>query len=917
MAADKLQLQVVLSMLEKVTAPLRKIQGNSIGAARGLKDARDRLKELNAQQKNISGFQAQQAQLQATNQALTEAREKHAAATRGLESHRTAQQALAAETKIHRNAVSNLQKAMLAAKEPNAQLNQQYILAKDNLARLETRYNASQAQMRRYKENVRGASGDVQVLNGRHGAQSQRLTDLRSKLAAAGISTDHLGDAERELQNKMALTNQTISEQGRRLERITEQQKRLARARAQYDRAQHLAGSMAAGGAAGLASGYALAKPLQGIVNAFAPAENAATQLKAAMMDKDGQVSADFKRITELANGLGDRLPGTTADFQDMMTMLRRQGISAQSILGGTGEAAAYLGVQLQKPVADAAEFAAKMQDATRTTEKDMMGLMDTIQRAYYLGVDDNNMLKGFSKISPVMDIIKQSGLEAANTFAPLLVMMDQTGMAGESAGNAFRKVFQGVMDSDGVKEVNKILALQGHKISLEFTDGKGEFGGLENMYAQLSKLKDLNTTARLSVMKDLFGDDAETQQVLNTMMNKGIEGYREVADKMQAQADLRKRVNEQLGTLTNTIEAAQGSWTNAMSEIGATIAPELKEIINDLGGVANGVKEWVKANPGLTAAIFRTAAGLALLFTLFGSLAVMLAGLLGPFAMLRYGLMLIGIKGLSAITAIKGIGTALLWVGKALLWIGRLLMLNPIGLAITAIAVAAYLIYKYWDPIKAFFLGLWAEVKAGFDGGLSGILGLLLKFNPLAVLNRVLTAALSALGIEMPVQFKALGGNIVQGLIDGFTSMFPNLSSTIGNMADSTIGWFKEKLGIHSPSRVFATLGGFTMAGLTQGLAGGEGDVLRQVATTAKNLTNAGAGMLTASNAFTFDKRPPISARGSAPAAAQAQGNIVINIHPAPGMDPAAIGREVQRQLAAAQQQQQARGRSRLADQE
>lgn len=34
---------------------------------------------------------------------------------------------------------------------------------------------------------------------------------------------------------------------------------------------------------------------------------------------------------------------------------------------------------------------------------------------------------------------------------------------------------------------------------------------------------------------------------------------------------------------------------------------------------------------------------------------------------------------------------------GRAVLWIGRALLMNPIGLAITAVAAAAYLIYRNW----------------------------------------------------------------------------------------------------------------------------------------------------------------------------------------------------------------------------
>lgn len=146
-------------------------------------------------------------------------------------------------------------------------------------------------------------------------------------------------------------------------------------------------------------------------------------------------------------------------------------------------------------PVEASAEFAAKMQDATRTGEKDMMGLMDTIQRVSYLGMDDSDMLQGFSKVSPAMAILRKEGLDAVNTFAPLLVMMDQASMAGESAGNALRKVFQSSLNTKKLGKANALLKDVG--LNLDFSDGKGEFGGIEQLYAQLAKLKSLNSTQR------------------------------------------------------------------------------------------------------------------------------------------------------------------------------------------------------------------------------------------------------------------------------------------------------------------------------------------------------------------------------------------------------------------------------------
>lgn len=52
---------------------------------------------------------------------------------------------------------------------------------------------------------------------------------------------------------------------------------------------------------------------------------------------------------------------------------------------------------------------------------------------------------------------------------------------------------------------------------------------------------------------------------------------------------------------------------------------------------------------------------------------------------------------------------------GRAILFLGRALLMNPIGLAITTIAVSAYLIYRYWQPIKGFFLGVWQSIKTAF----------------------------------------------------------------------------------------------------------------------------------------------------------------------------------------------------------
>lgn len=851
--SNNLQLRVLLNLVENATRPLRNIMGGSNQAATALKAARDRLKELDKVQRDVGAF-------------------------REL---RTGTAATATQLEAAQQRVGQLARQMNAAGVPTRAMTREFAQARREAAQLRTT----------------------------HEQQQQQLQQLRTRLSGAGIDTRQLAQHERDLRENMRATTAEVERQQRAVAELAARQRRLGEARARMEATQRTAGKMTAAGAGMAAAGAATGAALTVPVSAYAKAEDSATQLSGALMRAGGIVPPEFQKINDLAMKLGDRLPGTTSDFQDMMTMLTRQGISAQSILGGTGEAAAYLGVQLKKAPAEAAEFAAKMQDATKTTEKDMLALMDVIQRTFYLGVDDNNMLNGFAKLSPAMDTIKQKGLEGAKALAPLLVMADQAGMAGEASGNAFRKIFQMGMDKKKIAKANKGLA---PAQQLDFTDGKGEFGGLDKMFQQLDKLKGLTTQKRLSVLKEVFGDDAETLQAVSLLMEKGAAGYKEVQDKMGAQASLQERVNKQLGTLKNLWEAAAGTFTNSMVAFGETIAPELKATTEWLGETAQNVGAWARENPRLAGGLMKTAAVLAVLLTAGGALLLMLGSILGPLAALKFAMTTLGLQGGILSTVLGGAGAALRMVGSAVLFIGRALLMNPIGLAITAIGLAAYAIYTYWEPIKGFFSGLWDQVKGAFSGGLGGIAALILNWSPLGLFYQAFAGVLSWFGIQLPAKFSELGANLTAGLVNGITNGLGAVKDAIGNMGAAAIGWFKEKLGIHSPSRVFGELGGFISQGAALGMESEQGRVVR-----------AAVGLATAATtAFTPAAAAPIQvgqgaaiAQAAAGAGAASSGQTIVNIYAQPGMDAAAIARAVNAELDKRDREKRARTGSRLSD--
>lgn len=148
----------------------------------------------------------------------------------------------------------------------------------------------------------------------------------------------------------------------------------------------------------------------------------------------------------------------------------------------------------------------------------------------------------------------------------------------------------------------------------------------------------------------------------------------------------------------------------------------------------------------------------------------------------------------------------------------------NPVILAITAAIVVlaglGYVIYRNWDGVVKFFSGIWDYIKSRFSQGIGGIIALLADFSPVGILYAAFAKAANSLGFTLPATFSELGSNIIQGLIRGISSMASSLKETISGLGGEAIGWFKEKLGIHSPSVVFHGLGGFIVDGLNNGIA-------------------------------------------------------------------------------------------------
>ncbi|KQR23024.1 hypothetical protein [Deinococcus sp. Leaf326] len=148
----------------------------------------------------------------------------------------------------------------------------------------------------------------------------------------------------------------------------------------------------------------------------------------------------------------------------------------------------------------------------------------------------------------------------------------------------------------------------------------------------------------------------------------------------------------------------------------------------------------------------------------------------------------------------------------------------GPVGLVITAITLlvgAGVALYRNWDEVKAFAEKTWGRIKEIVAGALSG-------------------ASEYLKGID----WKDLGMNVVQGLINGILAGPRLVLAAARNLGSAVINGIKDVLNIQSPSRVMKELGEFTSAGFVQGIESTRPNVLKAAQATAKGFLDAFADL-------------------------------------------------------------------------
>ncbi|HHE3654981.1 TPA: phage tail tape measure protein [Pasteurella multocida] len=813
-----------------------------------------------------------------------------------------------------------------ALKKSVAVNNAELAKAQNEAQKLSAKFAQLATPTAKMHKEMQQAQARVKALKNEKTNLQRKVNETKTTLDKYGISTRNLGSANAMLNEKIKSANRALTEQNRQLKRNADTQARLNKARSSYDKTLSMRDKMAGGAMkAGLASGailgaeVAMLKPAMEFEKSFSKVQ-ALTRLDKV---KDAET---IKALRDQAINLGATTAFSSSEVADAQGYLAMAGFTPEQIqasLKSVLNTALASGIDLAR----VSDVASDISSGFKIPASEMGRVADVLTLTFTTSNTSlETLYETMKEGGPIMTSLGQS-FESSAAMAGLL---GNVGIKGSSAGTALKNIGLNMINNKQLK-----------KLGVQVQDAKGNMRQIPEILADIKKKTDkMGTAQRSNVIKNIFGKiPVAAAMELISQADGALQNYENSIKNASGTVD---KVSQ---TMADNLSGDIKSLLSAKEALGISIFDQnntlLRGFTASLTEMLRGMNEWIKANPELAKTIFKLITFTALFLGGLSAIGLMLVTIIGPLAATKLAFTVLGIKGFGAISLLtKGLGL-----------LKMAIMMNPLGLFITAVIAGAILIYKYWDQVSAFFGGFWEGLK-------NGMAPVLEKFAPLGdmfgvVVGWIEKAVKWFTDLLSPVQSASedldkaasagykFGEWIAKG-IDLVTKplqwVIDSIKWVIDNMPSLDNIISKDHAEQISKTADMAAMTGFASGGYTGN--GGRYDpagivhrgefVFNKSATsrlgtgflsTLHNAKSARAGMLAVglsagiANAqpLKIDNRAPLSARGATVASAPMTVNITINA--GANQNAEDIARAVQRELARIENQRQARNRSRLTD--
>ena len=730
--------------------------------------------------------------------------------------------------------------------------------------------------------------------------------------------------------------------------------------RGQVEKLKDISGKAQIIGAQATAAGATMTAPLANSVRDFMGFEDAmlgvARQVQG-LKDDAGNLTPEFEQWKDKIQSLSTELPLTTVQIANMIESAARMDVPKEQL-----EEFVRLNTQMATAfdAANPDELVEQYGKVTKNFKLSSAASRELADAINYL--DDNAISKGTEIIGFMNRVSGISGIAkiTEKNMAALGSTLQTAGAGEEDSATAVNAIFTRLSSATKKKPVRGTLKAMGLDASqVELGMAKDAQGTLMKIVETVKKMPEQK---RLGFIADLVGTEHTKTLALLASNTEEWRRQIELANSQAAKGSMGREFDTRMKALSSTWGIFKNQLFNLNATIGNALAPTLDNLMKKIGGIVETIRNWIIAHPKLSSNLMIFIGAIGGSLTIFGAFATILSFVLYPVARLFLGLSKLNIL-------LPKFKSSLASVGGSI-FRGLLSPLKLLGFAFSttgfAIAAAALLVYKFWQPIKAFFGGFW-------DGLKSGLAPVLEKFQPLGTAFSVVVGWIEKAvkwftDLLSPVQStkedldaaasagKKFGEWIAAGidfalkplqlLMDGIKWVIDNMpgiqagAKIVENAKQSRneetnkvikSGSITERtLDALSDSNMYSS-GGYTGNGgkyEPMGIVHGGEYVMTKEATSRLgiNTLNAlnygkqaliagGLGISVATAApVQVDTRAPISARPVVTQSSQPM-SVNITINAAQGMDERAIAQQVAKEIQRIENQRQARARSSMWD--
>ncbi|OCG35525.1 MULTISPECIES: phage tail tape measure protein [unclassified Gilliamella] len=664
---NDLQLKITLNGIDKTSRPLRNIKGGAKGLAQQIKETKEKLSQLNDLQKNLDGFAKLKQQVKDSRKAFNDARDKV--------------KLLSEQFTNTSSSTKKMRRELEKAKKEANKLKDSFI-------------SLASKQRRQYTEFIR-----------------------------AGISTKNIINHQETLKSKIVATTQALEQQNLKWDKYNTHLKKLNNIRAKYDTGMQRVAILGGVGYGALSTGRTVARGMKNIlgVGYQFDASMSATQAVTRIDDKnDPRMLALRKQARELP--LVSKF--TDSEVAQGQYFLGRTGYNPDQILKAM-PGMLNLSAAGDVDLGTTADIASNIQMAMGLPAEKMDHVADVLTAMFTRNNVDIPMLGESLKYSAGVGASFGQSLE---TISTLTAVMGNAGIQGSQAGTTLRQILVRLGTSNAVA-----------KLGVKVADKNGNMRDVIDIMSEISEAtKHMGNVQRAQINKQIAGQIGLTGfEVLLTQASTGfLKKMR--GEQGEYDGEAARVAKTKLDNLAGDMTMLHAAFENISVELFEKNNDWLRSAIQGLTKFLHGIGEFLKKHPALSKALVVIGAGLAAITTAFGAFAIMLMSVFGPMLMTRFILSRLGLSlggfftktniasgGLKALgrallaiagSPIKTFGAALKGLGFIFTSVGRAFLFTPIGLAITAIiaviVIAALVIRKYWEPIKAWFIGFWEGLK-------------------------------------------------------------------------------------------------------------------------------------------------------------------------------------------------------------